>query len=132
MDHLLVMPVSPFEIAASKIWANGLIIAIAVSLSLIIVVRTLLGVPIAGSIPLFLAGTALCDCDWHLPRDRRPLDAAARVAFHHADRDADEHIVRQQHAAREHAAMARSHHAGVALYTLRLFRTGDPLSRYWP
>lgn len=59
MDHLLVMPVSPFEIAASKIWANGLVITIAVGLSLTIVVRTLLGVPIAGSVPLFLAGTAL-------------------------------------------------------------------------
>jgi ABC-2 type transport system permease protein len=59
MDHLLVMPVSPFEIAASKIWANGFIITIAVGLSLTIVVRTLLGVPIAGSVPLFLAGTAL-------------------------------------------------------------------------
>jgi ABC-2 type transport system permease protein len=59
MDHLLVMPVSPFEIAASKVWANGLVIIIAVGLSLTIVVRTLLGVPIAGSVPLFLAGTAL-------------------------------------------------------------------------
>jgi ABC-2 type transport system permease protein len=58
MDHLLVMPVSPFEIAASKVWANGLVITIAVGLSLTIVVRTLLGVPIAGSVPLFLAGTA--------------------------------------------------------------------------
>jgi ABC-2 type transport system permease protein len=59
MDHLLVMPVSPFEIAASKVWANGLVIIIAVGLSLTLVVRTLLGVPIAGSVPLFLAGTAL-------------------------------------------------------------------------
>ena len=59
MDHLLVMPVSPFEIAASKIWANGLVITIAAGLSLTIVVRTLLGIPIAGSVPLFLAGTAL-------------------------------------------------------------------------
>jgi len=59
MDHLLVMPVSPFEIAASKIWANGLVITVAAGLSLSIVVRTLLGVPIAGSVPLFLAGTAL-------------------------------------------------------------------------
>ncbi len=59
MDHLLVMPVSPFEIAASKVWANGLVITTAAGLSLTIVVRTLLGVPIAGSVPLFLAGTAL-------------------------------------------------------------------------
>jgi ABC-2 type transport system permease protein len=59
MDHLLVMPVSPFEIAMSKVWANGLIITIAVGLSLSIVVRILLGIPIAGSVMLFLAGTAL-------------------------------------------------------------------------
>jgi ABC-2 type transport system permease protein len=59
MDHLLVMPVSPFEIAASKVWANGLVIIIAVGVSLTLVVRILLGVPIAGSVPLFLAGTAL-------------------------------------------------------------------------
>jgi ABC-2 type transport system permease protein len=59
MDHLLVMPVSPFEIAAAKVLANGLIITVAVGLSLTIVVRTLLSVPIAGSVPLFLMGTAL-------------------------------------------------------------------------
>jgi ABC-2 type transport system permease protein len=59
MDHLLVMPVSPFEIAASKVWANGLVITIAAGLSLTIVVGTLLGVPIAGSVPLFLVGLAL-------------------------------------------------------------------------
>jgi ABC-2 type transport system permease protein len=59
MDHLLVMPVSPFEIAASKVWANGLVITLAAGLSLTIVVRNLLGVPIAGSVSLFLAGTAL-------------------------------------------------------------------------
>ena len=59
MDHLLVMPVTPFEIAMSKVWANGLVIVIAVGLSLYLVVRAILGVPIAGSIPLFIAGTAI-------------------------------------------------------------------------
>ncbi len=59
MDHLLVMPLTPFEIAMSKIWANGLVITLAVGLSLTIVVRWLLGVPIAGSIPLFLLGVAI-------------------------------------------------------------------------
>jgi ABC-2 type transport system permease protein len=59
MDHLLVMPLTPFEIAMSKIWANGLIIVIAVALSLYIVVRGLLHVPIAGSVPLFLVGAAI-------------------------------------------------------------------------
>ena len=34
MDHLLVMPLTPFEIAMSKVWANGLVITVAVGLSL--------------------------------------------------------------------------------------------------
>jgi ABC-2 type transport system permease protein len=59
MDHLLVMPVTPLQIAVSKIWANGLIVLIAVGLSLYLVVRGLLGIPIAGSIPLFLVGVAI-------------------------------------------------------------------------
>jgi ABC-2 type transport system permease protein len=59
MDHLLVMPISPFEIAMSKILANSLVIAVAVALSLYVVVRQLLGVPIAGSVPLFMVGVVL-------------------------------------------------------------------------
>jgi ABC-2 type transport system permease protein len=59
MDHLLTMPLAPFEIALAKVWANGLVIAIAVALSLVVVVRGLLGVPIVGSIPLFMLGVML-------------------------------------------------------------------------
>ena len=59
MDHLMVMPLTPFEIAMSKVWANGLVITIAVGLSLYIVVRTILGIPIAGSIPLFMVGVVI-------------------------------------------------------------------------
>ncbi len=59
MDHLLVMPVTPFEIAMAKIWANGLIITVAVGLSLVFVVQGLLQVPIVGSMPLFMVGVAL-------------------------------------------------------------------------
>lgn len=59
MEHLLVMPLTPFEIAMSKIWSNGLIITVAVALSLTFVVRGLLGVPIAGSVPLFLMGVVI-------------------------------------------------------------------------
>jgi len=59
MDHLLVMPLTPFEIAMSKIWANGLVIIVAVSLSLYFIVRGVLGIPTAGSIPLFLFGAAI-------------------------------------------------------------------------
>ena len=59
MDHLLVMPLTPFEIAMSKVWANGLVIAVAVGLSLYFVVRLMLGIPIAGSIPLFMVGVVI-------------------------------------------------------------------------
>jgi ABC-2 type transport system permease protein len=59
MDHLLVMPLTPFEIAMSKVWANGLVITVAVGLSLYIVVRTILGVHIAGSVPLFMLGVMI-------------------------------------------------------------------------
>jgi ABC-2 type transport system permease protein len=59
MDHLLVMPLTPFEIAMSKVWANGLVIAAACGLSLYIVVRWMLAVPIAGSIPLFMMGVVV-------------------------------------------------------------------------
>ncbi len=59
MDHLLVMPLTPFEIAMSKVWANGLVITLAAGLSLYLVVRGFLHVPIAGSIPLFMLGVMI-------------------------------------------------------------------------
>jgi ABC-2 type transport system permease protein len=58
MDHLLVTPLTPFEIAMSKVWANGVVITAATGLSLYVIVRAFLQVPIAGSIPLFLGGVA--------------------------------------------------------------------------
>jgi len=59
MDHLLAMPLTPFEIAMSKVWANGLVITVAVGLSLYVVVRAILGIPISGSIPLFMVGVVI-------------------------------------------------------------------------
>jgi ABC-2 type transport system permease protein len=59
MDHLLVMPLTPFEIAMSKVWANAVVMTTAIALSLYFVVGALVGVPIAGSIPLFLAGVVV-------------------------------------------------------------------------
>lgn len=59
MDHLLVMPVTPFDIAISKICANAVVITAAVGLSLTLVVQKLLHIPIAGSIPLFIVGSLI-------------------------------------------------------------------------
>jgi len=53
------MPVSPFEIAMAKIWANSLVITVVVGFSLTVVTEGLLRVPIAGSIPLFMSGVML-------------------------------------------------------------------------
>ncbi len=59
LEHLLVMPLSAFEIAMAKVWANGLIILIATAVSLFLIVRMALQVPFAGSIPLWFAGVVL-------------------------------------------------------------------------
>jgi ABC-2 type transport system permease protein len=59
IEHLLAMPVTPFEIMTSKVWAMGLVVLVASGLSVAFVVQGLLSVPIEGSIALFLAGTAL-------------------------------------------------------------------------
>jgi len=59
IEHLLVMPLNAFQIAMAKVWANGMVILIAFSLSLYFVVNTLLLVPIAGSTLLLLFGTTV-------------------------------------------------------------------------
>ncbi|GAA0439780.1 MULTISPECIES: ABC transporter permease [Sphingomonas] len=59
IDHLLVMPVTPFEIMASKIWAMGLVVLTGCAFALTVVVQAVLKVPIEGSVLLFLAGAML-------------------------------------------------------------------------
>jgi ABC-2 type transport system permease protein len=56
IEHLLSMPLAPAEIMAAKVWANGLVVLAAATLSLHFVVQGLLDVPVAGSVPLFLCG----------------------------------------------------------------------------
>lgn len=60
LEHLLVMPLRPTEIMLAKVWSNGLVILVAALLSLLLVVRAGLGVPIAlSSLPLFAVGAAV-------------------------------------------------------------------------
>ena len=59
IEHLLVMPVTPTEIMLAKVWSMGVVVLLAVTLSLTFVVRGLLQVPIEGSVALFLTGAAL-------------------------------------------------------------------------
>lgn len=59
IEHLLVMPLSAFQIVMAKVWANGLIILLAFAASLLFVVEGMMNVPIAGSRLLLLAGTGI-------------------------------------------------------------------------
>ncbi|AWM38982.1 Inner membrane transport permease YhhJ [Gemmata obscuriglobus] len=59
IEHLLVMPVTPFEIMTGKVWSMGLVVLFACALSLRVVVQGALGVPVGGSRALFLCGVAL-------------------------------------------------------------------------
>jgi ABC-2 type transport system permease protein len=59
LEHLLVMPLTAFEIAMAKVWANSLVILIATAASLFLIVQMLLKVPFAGSVPLWFVGVGL-------------------------------------------------------------------------
>jgi ABC-2 type transport system permease protein len=59
IEHLLVMPLRPAEIMLAKVWANGLVIVVATVVSLNLVVEGALAVPVAGSVTLFVCGTAV-------------------------------------------------------------------------
>ncbi|MDD1609296.1 MAG: ABC transporter permease [Methylococcaceae bacterium] len=59
IEHLLVMPLTPFEIMLAKVWSMGLVVIVISTASLIIVVQGLLEVPLQGSLALFVASMAL-------------------------------------------------------------------------
>lgn len=59
VEHLLVMPLTTFEIMMAKVWSMGTVVLVAAALSLQLVVRGWLQVPISGSVSLFLFGAAL-------------------------------------------------------------------------
>lgn len=59
IEHLLVMPLTAFEIAMAKVLASAAIILVAFSISLTVVVEYWLGVPIAGSRALLAGGTII-------------------------------------------------------------------------
>lgn len=59
IEHLLVMPLTAFQIVMAKVWANGLVILVAFAASMTFVVEGLLDVPIAGSRMLLLGGTTI-------------------------------------------------------------------------
>ncbi|WP_054759231.1 ABC transporter permease [Methylomonas koyamae] len=59
IEHLLVMPLTPFEIMSAKVWAMGLVVVAVATASLVFIVQGVLEVPIEGSIGLFVLGMAV-------------------------------------------------------------------------
>jgi len=58
IEHLLAMPLAPFDIAVAKIWANAAVVLFAAGLSLTFILQGSLGAAVTGSQALFLLGTA--------------------------------------------------------------------------
>ena len=87
VEHLLVMPVTPFEIMTSKIWSMGLVVLVASAVCLIFVVEGVLGVPIqrfAVALPVRRgAAHHRRHVAGHVPGHVRPHDAAVRPADDH-------------------------------------------------
>lgn len=59
IEHLMVMPLTPAEVALSKVLATMIVVLVAFIGSLLLVVQGLLQVPVAGSVPLLVAGAAV-------------------------------------------------------------------------
>lgn len=59
IEHLMVMPVTVFEIMVAKVWSMGLVVLFAAFVSIKTVVQGYMQVPIDGSLMLFFFGAAL-------------------------------------------------------------------------
>jgi ABC-2 type transport system permease protein len=58
IGHLLALPLTPAEILLAKIWTNALVVQAGTLACLEVVIHRYLQVPLAGSVLLFLGGTA--------------------------------------------------------------------------
>ena len=59
LEHLLVLPVTAFDIMVSKVWSMGIVVLVAAFASVMLIIKWYLKIPIAGSVLLFTAGMAL-------------------------------------------------------------------------
>ncbi|NLJ11537.1 MAG: ABC transporter permease [Gammaproteobacteria bacterium] len=59
LEHLLVLPLTAFEIMLAKVWTSLLVVVFCTWLSLELIVKKALGVPLAGSMLLYLLVTGL-------------------------------------------------------------------------
>jgi len=59
IEHALAMPVTSVEIMLGKLWATALVMTAVVTTSLLLVVKGVLGLAIAGSLPLLLTAVMI-------------------------------------------------------------------------
>lgn len=59
LEHLLVLPLRPSQIMLAKIFANGSVILLCAAFAVLVILQLWMGMSIAGSVLLFLLGTAL-------------------------------------------------------------------------
>jgi ABC-2 type transport system permease protein len=59
IEHLLVLPLTPLDIMLAKVWSMALVVLVATALSVHFMLQGALGMPITGSIALFLVGCVL-------------------------------------------------------------------------
>ena len=59
LEHLLVLPLTAFEIMSAKVWTSLMVVVFCTWLSLELIVKKALGVPLVGSMGLYLFVTGL-------------------------------------------------------------------------
>ena len=132
LEHLLVMPLTAFEIAMAKVWANSLVILVATAASLYLIVMKALEVPFAGSITLWFSGRAALslfrDRARDIPWDDLPLHGAIRASDHFRGRRAAASLGRFD-ADREPAGLDAIYDVLPAIAALRQLFANDHLSR---
>ena len=131
IEHLLVMPVTPFEIMMAKIWSMGLVVLVVSGLSLVLMVQGILQVPLKGRFPCLCWGWRSAvrhDLNRHFYGHPRPLDAAAGAADDPGLTAAAD-ALRRIHAARKYAAAGTGYYVDHADHPLRQPGAGDIVSR---
>ncbi len=121
VEHLLVMPITPFEIMMAKVWSMGLVVLVVSGLSLVLMVKGVLGVPIEGLDPAVYAGRGAQSVCHHVNRHFYGDDSAFNAATGAAGDSgaaAAANAFRWIHAARKYAADGAGHYADHADDTL--------------
>ncbi len=132
IEHLLVMPLTPFEIMMAKVWSMGLVVVVVATASLVFVVQGCSRCPsrarsrcssLATALHLF-ATTSMGIFLGTVARSMPQLGLLMIIILLPLQM-----LSGGMHAAREHARIGAEHHAGGADHPFRLARPGHSLPR---